>query len=63
MDWIDLAQDRNRWWTVVNAVMNINMWGVGFHDQLRTGQFIRKESVPWNLFFFLRASYFTNRII
>jgi hypothetical protein len=23
MDWIDLVQDRNRWRTVVNAVMNL----------------------------------------
>jgi hypothetical protein len=23
MDWIDLAQDRDRWQTVVNAVMNL----------------------------------------
>jgi hypothetical protein len=23
MDWMDLAQDRDRWWTVVNAVMNL----------------------------------------
>ena len=23
MDWIDLAQDRNRQWTLVNAVMNL----------------------------------------
>ena len=22
MDWIDLAQGRDRWWTVVNAEMN-----------------------------------------
>jgi hypothetical protein len=23
MDWIDLAQDRNRWWVPVNAVMTL----------------------------------------
>ena len=23
MDWIDLAQDRNRWWALVNVVMNV----------------------------------------
>jgi hypothetical protein len=22
MDWIELVQDRDRWWTLVNAVMN-----------------------------------------
>jgi len=22
MDWIELAQDRDRWWPLVNAVMN-----------------------------------------
>ena len=22
MDWIDLAQDRDRWWALVSAVMN-----------------------------------------
>jgi hypothetical protein len=22
MDWIELAQDRNRWWALMNAVMN-----------------------------------------
>jgi len=25
MDWIDLAQDNNRWWALVNAVMNIRI--------------------------------------
>ena len=23
MDWIDLAQDRDRWWVLVSAVMNL----------------------------------------
>ena len=23
MDWIDLAQDKDRWWALVNAVMNL----------------------------------------
>ena len=23
MDWIDLAQDRDRWWALMNAVMNL----------------------------------------
>jgi len=25
MGWIDLAQDRDRWWALVNAVMNIRL--------------------------------------
>jgi len=25
MDWIDLAQDRDRWWTFVTAVMNLRV--------------------------------------
>jgi hypothetical protein len=23
MDWIDLAQDRDKWWADVNAIMNL----------------------------------------
>jgi hypothetical protein len=26
MDWIDLAQDRDRWWAVVNVVMNLGFY-------------------------------------
>ena len=30
MDWIGLTQDRNRWWTLVSAVMNLLVpWNVG----------------------------------
>ena len=25
MDWIDLALDRNRWWALVNMVMNLQV--------------------------------------
>ena len=25
MDWIELAQDRDKWWALVNVVMNIQV--------------------------------------
>ena len=25
MDWIEVAQDRGRWWALVNAVMNLRV--------------------------------------
>ena len=25
MDWIDLAQERDRWWALVNAIMNLQV--------------------------------------
>jgi hypothetical protein len=31
MDWIDLAQENDRWWALVNAVMNLGV------DYMRTG--------------------------
>jgi len=33
MDWIDLAQGRDRWWELVNAVMNL--WG-----SVKCGEFL-----------------------
>jgi hypothetical protein len=42
MDWIDLAQGRDRWWAVVNAVMNLwvyKMWGIsGLPEDLLASQ-------------------------
>jgi hypothetical protein len=32
MDWIGLAKEREKWWALVNAVMNLSgfhkMWGI-----------------------------------
>jgi hypothetical protein len=25
MDWIELAQDKDRWWALVNAIMNLRV--------------------------------------
>jgi hypothetical protein len=25
MDWIDMAQDRDRWWAFVNAIINLQV--------------------------------------
>jgi hypothetical protein len=25
MDWLDVAQDRDRWWALVNAIMNLRV--------------------------------------
>jgi hypothetical protein len=30
VDWIGLAQDRNRWWALVNSVLNLRVpWNAG----------------------------------
>jgi hypothetical protein len=30
VEWIHLAQDKDRWWALVNAVMNLRVWGICF---------------------------------
>jgi hypothetical protein len=37
MDWIDLAHDRGRWRTLVNAVMNLRVPCGELLDWLKTG--------------------------
>jgi hypothetical protein len=50
MNWIDVAQDRDRWWAVVTAVMNLQVpQKCGeFLDELRTCQLLTKYSAPWS---------------
>ena len=43
MDWIQQAQDRDRWRTLVNTV---SIKYGEFLDQLRTGKLIKKDSSP-----------------
>jgi hypothetical protein len=33
MDWIKMAQDRDRWWALVNVVMNLS-------DSMQCGEFL-----------------------
>jgi hypothetical protein len=47
MDWIDLAQDTDRWWVLVNAVMNLRFSKYGeFIDWMRTCYLLRKDFSP-----------------
>ena len=50
MDWFAVAQDRDRWWALVNAVMNLQVkikFGE-FFEWLRTCQLLRNDSAPWS---------------
>jgi hypothetical protein len=45
---IELAKDRDKWWSVVNGVVNFRIFiESGAFDWLRKRQFLNKDSSTW----------------
>jgi hypothetical protein len=47
MDWIDVAEDGDKWWALVVAVMNFGshkMWGISY--SLRNCKLLIKDCAP-----------------
>ena len=45
MEWIDVAQDRDRWWALVHAVMNLRVY---FLTSSEPASFHKQDSTPWS---------------
>jgi hypothetical protein len=48
LDWIRLAQDRDRWRALVNAVRTFGIKCGEFLDWLKKDYFFEKDSVTWS---------------
>ena len=42
--WVDLAQDRNRWWELANLVMNLSD-SIGFRHQTRPQNLAERDII------------------
>jgi len=58
MDWIGLAQDRNRWRTLVSAVMNLRVpWNAGnFLTSCKPVSFSRRTQHHWVIYIYIYIS-------